>query len=85
MRTFMYTITVPVGMHARHAGILVREAQKYQSDIRFTVDERTVDGKRIMAVMTLGAKMGDLIKTEIEGADEDAAAAGLKAVLFTHF
>ena len=85
MRTFMYTITVPVGMHARHAGILVREAQKYQSDIRCTVGERTVDGKRIMAVMTLGARMGDLIKTEIEGADEDAAAAGLKAVLFTHF
>ena len=85
MRTFMYTITVPVGMHARHAGILVREAQKYQSDIRFTVGERTVDGKRIMAVMTLGAQMGELIKTEIEGADEDAAAAGLKAVLFTHF
>lgn len=56
MRTFMYTITVPVGMHARHAGILVREAQKYQSDIRFTVGERTVDGKRIMAVMTLGAR-----------------------------
>ncbi len=85
MRTFMYTITVPVGMHARHAGILVREAQKYQSDVRFTVGELTVDGKRIMAVMTLGAKMGDVIKTEIEGADEDAAMAGLKAVLFTQF
>ena len=85
MRTFMYTITVPVGMHARHAGLLVREAQKYQSDVRFTVGERTVYGKRIMAVMTLGAKMGDLINTEIEGADEDAAAAGLKAVLFTQF
>lgn len=85
MRTFMYTITVPVGMHARHAGLLVREAQKYQSDIRFTVGEHTVDGKRIMAVMTLGARMGDMIKTEIEGEDEDAAAAGLKAVLFTQF
>ena len=85
MRTFMYTITVPVGMHARHAGILVREAQKYQSDVRFTVGERTADGKRIMAVMTLGAKLGDMIKTEIEGSDEDAAAAGLKAVLFTQF
>ncbi len=85
MRTFMYTITVPVGMHARHAGLLVREAQKYQSDVRFTVGERTVDDKRIMAVMTLGAKMGDVIKTEIEGADEDAAMAGLKAVLFTQF
>lgn len=85
MRTFMYTITVPVGMHARHAGLLVREAQKYQSDVRFTVGERTADGKRIMAVMTLGAKLGDMIKTEIEGPDEDAAMAGLKAVLFTQF
>ena len=85
MRTFMYTITVPVGMHARHAGLLVREAQKYQSDIRFTVGERTADGKRIMAVMTLAAKLGDMIKTEIEGEDEDAAATGIKGVLFTHF
>ena len=85
MRTFMYTMTVPVGMHARHAGLLVREAQKYQSDVRFTVGERTADGKRIMAVMTLGAKLGDMIKTEIEGPDEDAAMAGLKAVLFTQF
>ena len=85
MRTFMYTITVPVGMHARHAGLLVREAQKYQSDIRFSLGEHRVDGKRIMAVMTLGAKQGDLIKTEIEGPDEDLAATKLKGVFFEHF
>ena len=41
MRSFMYTIKVPVGMHARHAGLLVREAQKYQSDVRFTVGDCT--------------------------------------------
>ncbi|MBR4132823.1 MAG: HPr family phosphocarrier protein [Oscillospiraceae bacterium] len=85
MRTFMYTITVPVGMHARHAGLLVREAQKYQSDIRFSLGEHTVDGKRIMAVMTLAAKQGDLIKTEVEGPDEDLAATQLKGVFFEHF
>ena len=85
MRTFMYTITVPVGMHARHAGLLVREAQKYQSDIRFSLGEHTVDGKRIMAVMTLAAKQGDLIKTEVEGPDEDLAATQLKGVFFDQF
>ena len=81
----MYTITVPVGMHARHAGLLVREAQKYQSDIRFSLGGHTVDGKRIMAVMTLGARQGDLIKTEVEGPDEDLAATRLKGVFFEHF
>ena len=85
MRTFMYTITVPVGMHARHAGLLVREAQKYQSDIHFSLGEHRVDGKRIMAVMTLGAKQGDLIRTEVEGPDEDLAATKLKGVFFEHF
>ena len=81
----MYTITVPVGMHARHAGLLVREAQKYQSDIHFSLGEHRVDGKRIMAVMTLGAKQGDLIRTEVEGPDEDLAATKLKGVFFEHF
>ena len=81
----MYTITVPVGMHARHAGLLVREAQKYQSDIHFSLGEHRVDGKRIMAVMTLGAKQGDLIRTEVEGPDEDLAVTKLKGVFFEHF
>ena len=31
MQSFMYTIKTPVGLHARHAGLIVKEAKLYQS------------------------------------------------------
>ena len=43
MRSFMYTIKAPVGMHARHAGLLVRETSRYQSDITLTKGDRSVN------------------------------------------
>ena len=45
MRSFMYTIKVPVGLHARHAGLLVRETGKYQSVITLTCNGRSVNAK----------------------------------------
>ena len=85
MRSFMYTIKAPVGMHARHAGLLVQEAKKYASDITFGKGDRSVDAKRILGLMGLGVKQGDLVKLTVEGEDEDLAAAKLKAVMWTNF
>lgn len=85
MRSFMYTIKVPVGMHARHAGLLVREASRYASDITFEKGDRRADAKRILGLMGLGVKQGDLVKIICDGADEDDAAVGLKAFLWENF
>ena len=85
MRSFMYTIKAPVGMHARHAGLLVKETSRYQSDITFTKGDRSVNAKGILALMGLGVIQGDLVRITIEGEDEDIAAMELKNFMWTHF
>ena len=85
MRTFMYTIKSPVGLHARHAGLLVRETSRFQSEITVSLGEKTANGKGILSLMGLGVKQGDVIAVTVEGPDEDEAALRLKAFLWTNF
>ena len=85
MRSFMYTVKSPVGMHARHAGLLVQEARKYASSVTMTLGERSADARRILGLMGLGVKQGDVVKLTVEGEDEDLAALKLKAFMWEHF
>ena len=81
MKTFDYTIKDALGIHARPAGLLVKEVGKYQSKISLTKDGKTVDAARLMAVMSLGVKQGQTITVTAEGDDEEAAACGIQAFL----
>lgn len=85
MQTFMYTVKEPVGMHARHAGLIVREAKLYQSAITVENGERRADARHLMGLMTLCAHRGDVLKVTVEGVDEDVAALKMKALFFKHF
>lgn len=85
MQTFMYTIKVPVGLHARHAGLIVQEAKRYQSVITVEHGEKSADARHLMALMTLGVKQGDVLKVTVEGVDEDLAALKMKALFFAKF
>ncbi|MCX8647952.1 MULTISPECIES: HPr family phosphocarrier protein [Bifidobacterium] len=76
---FTFTISDPEGMHARPAGRLVEEAQKYRSSIILDDNGTTADAKRIFAVMALGAKQGDVIDVTVDGPDQDKAAEELQA------
>ena len=79
MKSFEYTITDPVGIHARPAGILVREVKKYASTVTVIKGGKSVNALKLMALMGMGIKQGDTVKVTIEGADEDAAAAEIEA------
>ncbi|MCI9465150.1 MAG: HPr family phosphocarrier protein [Lachnospiraceae bacterium] len=81
MEQFQYRIKEEAGMHARPAGLFVREASKYSSAIRISHREKSGDAKSILGVMGLGACKGDMITMNIEGADEKEAAWGLKQFL----
>ena len=81
MKTFDYTIKDAMGIHARPAGLLVKEVGKYQSKISLTKDGKTVDAARLMAVMSLGVKQGQTITVTAEGEDEEAATSGIQAFL----
>ena len=81
MQTFEYTITDPYGMHARPAGMLVREASRFDSDITLEKDGQRADAKRIFSVMGLGVKSMQTIKVNVNGADEMEAAVAVKDFL----
>ena len=85
MQTFMYTVKTPVGLHARHAGLIVKEARLYQSAITLTHGERSADARHLMALMTLGVRQGDVVHVSADGVDEDLAALKMKALFFKHF
>lgn len=78
MKTFNYTITDPVGIHARPAGILVKEIKKYDSAVTVTKGEKSVNALKLMALMGMGIKQGDTITVSVDGADEDTAAAEIE-------
>ena len=78
MRSFEYTITDEVGIHARPAGILVKEAKSYDSVIKVTKDGKSAEAKKLMALMGLGVKKGDTVTFSVEGGDEDAVAAKME-------
>lgn len=79
MQKFSYTIKEEVGIHARPAGLLVKEAKKYASKITICKDGKSADAGKLMAVMALGVKCGQTVDVEIEGEDEAAALEGMKA------
>lgn len=79
MTEFKYVITDELGIHARPAGMLVKEAKKFASTIKLATAAKTVDAKGIMGVMSLGAKKGDEVTITADGADEADAAAAVEA------
>lgn len=79
MKTFEYTIKDEIGIHARPAGLLVKEAKKYTSAITLQKGEKKAKAAALMSVMGLGVKCGDTVIVAAEGEDEDAAVAGLQA------
>ncbi|HIQ99482.1 MAG TPA: HPr family phosphocarrier protein [Candidatus Scybalocola faecavium] len=78
MKTFTYTITDELGIHARPAGLLVKEAAKFSSKITIKGNGKSADLKRLLAVMSLGIKKGAEVEVTAEGDDEDAAAAAIE-------
>lgn len=79
MKQFVYTVTDPVGIHARPAGILVKEVKNYQSAVTIDKDGNSANALKLMALMRLGIKCGDTVTVTVDGADEDTAAPALEA------
>lgn len=81
MQTISYTIKDELGIHARPAGLLVKEAAKFESKIVISNGVKEADAKKIMAIMMLGVKKDQNITVTFEGSDEEAAAAAIDTFL----
>jgi len=80
MKQFTYTITDPIGIHARPAGLLAKAAKALDSTITITKADggKSAAATKLMAVMGLGVKTGETITFTIEGGDEEANAAAME-------
>jgi phosphocarrier protein len=79
MKSFDYVITDPVGIHARPAGILVKEVKNYKdSVITLAKGEKSVNLLKLMALMQMGIKQGDKVTVTVEGGDEEAVCAKIE-------
>ena len=79
MKDFHYVIKDEVGIHARPAGLLVKEVKKFQSVVTVEKDGKKAEAKKLMALMGLGVKCGDEVVVEISGEDEASAYTAIKA------
>lgn len=79
MLSFEYVVTDEVGIHARPAGILAKEAKKYESKIMIKKEGKAVEATKLMAIMGLGVKCGQTVEVEVSGTDEDVAYEAIKA------
>jgi phosphocarrier protein len=82
MKQFNFTITDPLGIHARPAGLLAKEAKSFgDTIITITKDDSTVKASQLMKLMGLGIKQGDTVTIAAEGPAEDAAIAAMEKFL----
>ena len=79
MKEFTYVIKDELGIHARPAGLLAKEAKAFSSVVTVAKAGNAVKATQLMKLMSLGVKKGDEVTVAADGADEDAAIAALKA------
>lgn len=84
MKEFKYVVKDELGIHARPAGLLVKEAGKFQSDIKIKKGDKEADAKRIFGVMGLAVKTAEEVTITASGADEDEAIATIEAFFNTN-
>jgi phosphocarrier protein len=69
------------GLHARPAAIFVQKAKSFQSQVALIKDTKTVNGKSILSVISLGATQGEQVTLQANGEDAETALEQLAALL----
>ena len=79
MKQFTYTISDPLGIHARPAGLLARFAREFaDTEVTIRKKEASVKATQLMRLMSLGVRQGDEITVSAEGASEEQAIEAMK-------
>ena len=79
------TIKNQVGLHARPATYFIQKANEFKEEIKVTKDEREVNGKSLLGVLSLGITRGSSIKISATGENEQAAVEALVALIESNF
>ena len=78
-------ITNTSGLHARPATFFIQKANSYHSSIWVEKDDRKVNAKSLLGVLSLGIAKGMTVTLIADGQDESAAIAGLVELIDSGF
>ena len=85
MKEFKYVITDEVGIHARPAGLLVKAVKATGSTVMVVKGDKSAKATSLTKLMGLGVVKGDEVTVQVEGPDEEAAAAVLETFFKENF
>lgn len=74
-----------VGLHARPATFFIQKANEYKSSVWVEKDERKVNAKSLLGVLSLGIVKGTTITIIADGADEEKAVTTLVKLIESNF
>jgi len=74
-----------VGLHARPATFFIQKANEYRSSVWIEKDERRVNAKSLLGVLSLGITKGISITLIAEGPDEEKAVTELVDLVSSNF
>lgn len=74
-----------LGLHARASGKLVETTSRFSCAVTIQKDDRSVDGKSIMAMMMLAASQGTTIIVKTDGEDEKQALEAIEELINNRF
>ena len=81
MLTREVTINNQVGLHARPATFFIQKANEFRSSIWIEVDDRKINAKSLLGVLSMGITKGTRISIIAEGPDEEEAVKALTEML----
>lgn len=74
-----------IGLHARPATFFIQKANEYRSSIWIEKEDRRVNAKSLLGVLSLGITGGTTVKLIADGPDEEDAVEGLIALIKAGF
>lgn len=80
-----FTLLNRYGMHVRPAGLFAKTASRFDADVEVEKDGNVVSGKSIMALMTLEATCGTVLKVTASGPEAAEVLEELEALIARKF
>jgi phosphocarrier protein HPr len=80
-----FEVTNKSGLHARPASLFVNETKNHKANIKLTFEDRQVDAKSILGIMSLGIPKGSKVSIQIDGEDEEVALSRIELLFEENF
>lgn len=81
MITKEIVINIPNGLEARPVALLVQVASQYECSIHLASNEKRVNAKSIMGMMSMGISTGETVTVTADGPDEETAIENIEKYL----